>query len=96
MLRKIIVSYYSQFLVILMCATSVSQNTDPLNIITYQVIFIYNMEFYSLVDSSLLCTSKLNQPKKKYLSSRLYLNHYFLPSKGVSLSMSRDLKLSKK
>lgn len=54
------------------------------------------MEFYSLLDSRLPCISKLNQPKKNYLSSGLYHNHYFLPSKGVSLSMSRDLKLSKK
>lgn len=54
------------------------------------------MEFYSLLDSPLLYTSKLNQPKKKYLCSGLYLNHYFLPSKDVSLSMSQDLKLSKK
>ena len=54
------------------------------------------MEFYSLLHSPVLCISKLNQPNEKYLSSQLYLNHYFLPSKGASLSMCWDLKLSKK
>lgn len=54
------------------------------------------MEFYSLLDSPLLCIIKLNQQKEKYQSSGLYLNHYFLPSKGVPLSLSWDLKLSKK